>query len=465
MKKNTLWSGGRLNAILDQSMSELNQSLSVDKRMADQDIMGSIAWAGAIYNAAILSKDEYEQIYDGLKQVQEEITAKSFVFQDTDEDIHTAVERRLTELTGTVGGKLHTGRSRNDQVVTDFRLWMKDKAVELEEHITELQSAFIERAKADQGIILSGYTHFQQAQPILLSHFWLSHFWALERDLTRLRETEAQADVMPLGCGALAGTAYPVDRFALAQALGFSRPAENSLDAVSDRDFVCDFLYWAAMLGMHLSRCAEAMILYSTMEFGYITLSDSFSTGSSLMPQKKNPDSLELIRGKSGVQTGRLVSMLTILKGLPSAYDKDLQEDKNLVFEAADTVSLEMAVMNGVLRTLTVNRQRCEQMINTQALATDIADYLVKKGMPFREAHHAVGKAVKLSETLQCDLKDIPLNQLKEISPLFDESIKTVFSLESSVSARNAFGGTSPDQVHSQIELAEKTIAKHRTAV
>ncbi len=458
MQKNTLWSGGRLEAALNQSMADLNRSLDIDKRMAEQDIRGSQAWAKGICKCGIVTDSEFEQIHNGLDQVWEEIRSGSFVYQDTDEDIHTAVERRLTELIGPTGGKLHTGRSRNDQVVTDFRMWMMDTIPELDAQLRSLQGSFIERAKKDMDVCVSGYTHFQQAQPILLSHWWMSHFWALDRDRQRLQECLQHADSLPLGCGALAGTAYPVDRFDLSQDLRFSIPASNSLDAVSDRDFACDFLYWASMLGMHLSRCAEAMILYSTMEFGYITLSDAFSTGSSLMPQKKNPDSLELIRGKSGMQSGLLFSLLSSLKGLPSAYDKDLQEDKQLVFKAADTAALTMAVLKGVLDTLTVNRERCTAAINTQALATDLADYLVKRGMPFREAHHAVGKAVKLSETMLCDLKEIPMEKWKEISPLFAEDVYDVFSVENAVDARCAWGGTARSRVEEQIRFAERVL-------
>lgn len=457
-KSDALWAGGRLNTPLDLSMAALNQSLSVDKRMAVQDIRGSMTWAKGTAGVGILNADEAELIQNGLQQVLDEIISDSFEYKETDEDIHTAVERRLTELIGPVGGKLHTGRSRNDQVVTDFRLWMKDTIPELESQLRRLMDAFLFRAEADEGVILSGYTHFQQAQPILFSHWWMSHFWALERDLSRLQDCLKRADKLPLGCGALAGTAYPVDRFMLADDLGFAAPCENSLDAVSDRDFACDFLYWAAMLSMHLSRCAEALILYSTLEFGYVTLSDAFSTGSSLMPQKKNPDSLELIRGKCGMQSGRLFSLLATLKGLPSAYDKDLQDDKSLVFEAADAASLVMRVLDGVLRTLTVNREKCRSTINMQALATDIADYLVKKGMPFREAHHAVGKAVKLAEEQHCALSEIALPDWQAISPLFDNDVYDVFSLENAVALRNAFGGTAPDRVKEQIALGRKIL-------
>lgn len=461
MQEKALWAGGRMSGALDQTMAELNRSLSVDKRMAEQDIRGSIAWAGATAKVGILSDEEHALIVSGLEQALEEIRTDTFVFMESDEDIHTAVERRLTEIIGPTGGKLHTGRSRNDQVVTDFRLWMKDELPVLKEKLLSLMDILVKRTETDMDVMFNGYTHFRQAQPILLSHWWMSHFWALSRDLSRLEETIARADSMPLGCGALAGTAYPVDRPALAEALGFDHAAENSLDAVSDRDFVCDFLYWASMLGIHLSRCAEAMILYSTTEFGYITLSDAFSTGSSLMPQKKNPDSLELIRGKCGVQTGRLMSILELLKGLPSAYDKDLQEDKALVFAAYDTAALVMDVMGGVISTLRVNKERCASAINTQALATDLADYLVKKGMPFREAHHAVGKSVRIAEESGCALSDLPLETWQQITPLFGEDVYSVFDPAAAVANRCAMGGTSGEMVRKQIDSAKSLLNRY----
>ncbi len=266
--------------------------------------------------------------------------AGTFAFTENDEDIHTAVERRLTELVGPVGGKLHTGRSRNDQVATDFRLWLQKASIRLDQVVQELQKTLLNRAETDLDVILPGYTHFQQAQPILLSHWWLSHFWALQRDRERLQQLAQRAAVLPLGSAALAGTTFPIDRFALAKELGFSIPSQNSLDAVSDRDFAAEFLFWAALTGVHLSRMAEALILYSTIEYGFISMSDEYSTGSSLMPQKKNPDMLELTRGKAGTLTGLLTGFLSTLKGLPSAYDKDLQEDKTAVFEAADTMEV-----------------------------------------------------------------------------------------------------------------------------
>ncbi len=459
MKEKTLWSGGRLEAELDQEMAALNNSLWIDKRMAKEDVQGSIAWAAAIHQADVLTSAEHETIHNGLAQIAEEFSSNAFEYNPADEDIHTAVERRLTEIVGSVGGKLHTGRSRNDQVVTDFRLWIKNNQSAMISQISALQDALCMRAEQDMGVILPGYTHFQQAQPILFSHWWLSHFWALERDKSRFNETIQRSDSLPLGCGALAGTTLQVDRFALAQALGFQQPAPNSLDAVSDRDFVSDFLYFASMTGVHLSRLAEALILYTTMEFGFITLSDQFSTGSSLMPQKKNPDSLELIRGKSGPQIGQLMALLTALKGLPSAYDKDLQEDKKLFFEAWDTTLLTLKVMEGVLRTLTVNAERCRKAIDTQALATDAADYLVRKGVPFRDAHHLIGKAVKKAEVAGVRLVDLPIDSWQEISNLFEKDLAQVFSLEAAINARSSWGGTAAAQVKEQLKLAKSLIS------
>ncbi len=455
MKEQTLWSGGRLDSEMDREMIQLNNSLWIDQRMAKEDVQGSLAWANAIFEAGVLSRSEYDSIISGLKQISEEFSNDSFQFKSSDEDIHTAVERRLTEIIGPAGGKIHTGRSRNDQVVTDFRLWIKNHISEMKSGIETLQNAFLDRAEQDMRVILPGYTHFQQAQPILLSHWWLSHFWALERDKQRLTEAQSHADISPLGCGALAGSTLPVDRFKLAKDLGFSEPAPNSLDAVSDRDFVCDFLYEMAMIAVHMSRCAEALILYSTTEFGFITLSDRYSTGSSLMPQKKNPDSLELIRGKCGSQIGLLQAMLSTLKGLPSAYDKDLQEDKVLFFQSWDNTLLLMKVLTGVIGTLHVNADRCRQAVDTQAFATDVADYLVKKGVPFREAHHIVGKVVKRAEAKHLKLTELSLADWKEISSLFDNDLFRIFSLESAVNARTVWGGTASEQVLKQLAYAK----------
>lgn len=458
MQEKTLWSGGRLSSDIDIDMSALNQSLSIDKRMAQEDIRGSRAWAKAIAAAGILNETERERIDAGLAKLADDLTAGTFPFKPEDEDIHSAVERQLTAEIGAVAGKLHTGRSRNDQVVTDFRLWLKSNLIPLQSELCSLQAALVERAETDFGVILPGYTHFQQAQPIQLSHWWLSHFWTLERDRDRFRETKMRLDVCPLGSGALAGTTVPVDRFALAADLGFREATPNSLDAVSDRDFAVDFLYACAMLATHLSRIAEALILYSTAEFGFVTLSDRFSTGSSLMPQKKNPDSLELVRGQAGLQAGRLTALLSTLKGLPSAYDKDLQEDKQLTFAAFDTALLTLKVMRGVIATLRVNGERCRSAVSADAYATDAADYLVRKGMPFREAHHVIGKLVKRAEVAGGPLEELPLSDWQTESSLFEADILEIFTPEAATAARAAFGGTAPDRVREQIGLARKRL-------
>ena len=453
----TLWSG-RFRAGLDSLASVLNNSLPVDKRLFAEDIRGSQAWARALAAAGVITPAEMDTLVNGLQSVLEEMQTGTFQFLEADEDIHTAVERRLTELVGPTGGKLHTGRSRNDQVATDFRLWLLEEAKHLDGAVASLQQALVKRAENDMGVILPGYTHFQQAQPILLSHWWLSHFWALQRDRERLSQLAQRASVLPLGSAALAGTTFPIDRFILANDLGFAGPSQNSLDAISDRDFAAEFLFWAAMTGVHLSRMAEALILYSTIEYGFVSMADEYSTGSSLMPQKKNPDMLELTRGKAGTFVGLLTGLLTTLKGLPSAYDKDLQEDKTAVFEAFDTMGVLLPVVEGVVATLTVNAERCRNAIHPAVLATDLADYLVIKGVPFRSAHEAVGKAVRLAEEKGESLFTLTLADYQSIHPSFGEDLFGALSLEASVNRRNVYGGTARDAVVEQLENAKKAL-------
>ena len=332
----TLW-GGRFSGKMDPGAWELNASIGFDIRLAQQDLRGSLAWARAIKKAGILSESECQAICDGLDEIGKEFLKGSFQLHPGDEDIHTAIERRLGELIGPLAGKIHTGRSRNDQVATDFRLWLMDHLPNLDRSIAGFQQVLIKRAELDFGVIMPGYTHLQRAQPILLSHWWLAHFWPLHKDRQRLSDLSRRLRVSPLGSGALAGTPLPIDRIALALDLGFDAASPNSLEAVSDRDFAAEFLFCAALIGIHLSRFSEAVILFTSQEFGYFELTDAFATGSSLMPQKKNPDLFELARGKSGTLTGSLAGLLTTLKGLPSAYDKDLQEDKLPVFSAYDT--------------------------------------------------------------------------------------------------------------------------------
>jgi argininosuccinate lyase len=437
---------------------KLNSSISFDQRMASQDIQGSIAWANAISAAGVLTDAELTTIVSGLNDVSNEFDSGEFEIQFSDEDIHTAVERRLGEIIGPLAGKLHTGRSRNDQVATDFRLWLLDQIPLLKTKIAEVLNTLILRAEQDIDVIMPGYTHVQQAQPILISHWWLSHFWALERDYQRLLQLEIRVSVMPLGSGALAGTTFEIDRIALAKNLGFSAVSQNSLDAVSDRDFAAEFLFFASLFSVHLSKMAESIILFSSIEFGFIELSDAYSTGSSLMPQKKNPDVFELARGKSGTLIGSLAGFMTTLKGLPSAYDKDLQEDKIPVFNAFDTLITLLPVISGAINTLTVNKEVIEKSLSGNMMAVALADYLVKKGIPFREAHHYVGEAVKIAIEKNVNINQLSLKELQEVTSEFQADAMEVFDFKFIISQCNSIGGTAPSSVKSQIKFAKEKI-------
>jgi argininosuccinate lyase len=452
-----MW-GGRFDQKLDASAMQLNASLPVDHRLAAQDIEGSLAWAQALQQANVLKVDEHTQIKRGLLAIQGEFSNNIFAFAPDDEDIHTAVERRLTELIGPVAGKLHTGRSRNDQVATDFRLWMLQSLPALQAGLVDLQSVLIERAEVAKETIMPGYTHLQRAQPILLAHWWLSHFWPLDRDRERLNELTKRVSVLPLGSGALAGTPIAIDREALSEALHFRMPSPNSMDAVSDRDFAAEFLFCTALTGVHLSKLAEQIVLYTSAEFGYFELSDAFSTGSSLMPQKKNPDVFELTRGKAGVLIGQLVGMLTVLKGLPSTYDKDLQEDKALVFMAYDILRCILPTLAGALRTLTVRPARMRSEIDSFMMATDLADYLVNRGIPFREAHTLAGKAVRAAVDEGLALEAFPIERYQALSTAFEADVYAVFDPLKSVERKNVTGGTAPSAVKNQIQKAKQTI-------
>lgn len=455
MKK--LW-GGRFESELDPIAWEYNASLPFDWRLAMVDLRGSMAWAKALMKAGVITLDEQHQILKGLNDVQGEIMSGNFKFAPGDEDVHTAIERRLVEVVGPAGGKLHTGRSRNDQIATDFALWMMETIDHLQAYLKQFQGALVHRAESDQNILLPGYTHLQRSQPILLSHWWLSHFWPIARDRQRLTQLRERAAVLPLGSGAMAGTPYPVDRQFLANQLGFKTVSPNSIDAVSSRDLAAEFLFDAAMIGVHLSRLAEPLILFTTGEFGFVELSDAYSTGSSLMPQKKNPDTLELTRGKTATMIGRLAGLLAVLKGLPSAYDKDLQEDKVPVFEAADTLGLMLPVVTGVVSTLRVNAEAMEKALDPAILATDLADYLVKRGMPFREAHTAIGKVVRRARELDISIDRLPLAEMQAISPLFGEDAHAVFDYRRSVELRDVPGGTSPAAVKVQLQQARRAM-------
>jgi len=452
----TLW-GGRFSTKLNEQAWALNASLPFDQRLALQDVRGSIAWAGALQNVNVLTHEECEQIVSGLQAIEKEFVDGSFIFMEGDEDIHTAVERRLGELIGAAAGKLHTGRSRNDQVATDFRLWMLDTLPFLDEAIDGLQSVLLAIAEAHQTTLMPGYTHLQRAQPVAFSHWLLSHFWSLQRDRERLQDLRARVAVCPLGSGALAGTAFPIDRAALAQSLGFDAASQNSIDGVSDRDFVAEYLFCCSLCGIHLSKLSENMVLFTTAEFGFIELSDAFSTGSSLMPQKKNPDMFELARGKAGTMIGLLTGFMSTLKGLPSTYDKDLQEDKVPVFQATDTLLAILPVLAGALQTMNISKERMLAAIDSSMLATDLADYLVRKGMPFREAHAVAGKAVRAAAEKGLSLDQLPLNEWQALGP-FEADVQQVFDVLQSVEKRNAIGGTSPQSVKNQIQTAKTKI-------
>ncbi len=453
-----LW-GGRFAKSTDALVHEFNASLRFDVRLAAQDIAGSQAWARGLVGAGMLTEQEADTIIAGLEQLGEELANGRFQFQPADEDIHTAVERRLTQLVGAVGGKLHTGRSRNDQVATDFRLWLLASCDAVHDLLADLQQALIESAEDHLNLPMPGYTHLQHAQPVTWGHWVLSHFWPLVRDQERLTQLRQRTAVLPLGSGALAGTAFPVDRQALADALGFATVSENSLDGVSDRDFAADFLYAGTMIGLHLSRLSEQMVLFSSSEFGFVELDDGYSTGSSLMPQKKNPDTLELTRGKSGRLLGNLVGLLTTLKGLPSSYDKDLQEDKEPVFDTFDTLSHILPIMAGLFRTLTLRPEKMAQQLEPGLLATDLADYLVKRGIPFRQAHHLVGEVVQMAEDRGVALTDLSLGDLQTVSEEFGEDATAVFNITTSLNGRNATGGTSADALQAQLYAAKSAIS------
>ncbi|MGB3219283.1 MAG: argininosuccinate lyase, partial [Anaerolineae bacterium] len=440
-------------------MEQFNASLPFDQALWAADIRGSQAYARALARAGLISLAERDQLLAGLDAVAEEWARGVFASRPGDEDIHTAVERRLGEVIGGVAGKLHTGRSRNDQVATDVRLWLRDQIDQLAAALCDLQAAVIALAEAHLAVLMPGTTHMQPAQPIRFSHWALSFFWMWQRDHERLTEVRRRVNVCPLGSGALAGTPFNVDRVALAADLGFAAISANSLDAVSDRDFVVEFLAWAALLGIHLSRLAEDLILWSNPQFGFVRVADAYSTGSSLMPQKRNPDAMELVRGKSGRLLGNLVSLLTTLKGLPSTYNKDLQEDKEPLFDTVTTLTLALPVTAGVLRTLQVNPTRMQAALSSDMLATDLADYLVRQGTPFRQAHHLVGQAVRRAEALGLTLSTLPLAELQAISPQFGADVAALWDFNHSVEQRATPGGTARAAVETQLRQARQILA------
>ena len=436
-------------------MMKYNASISYDRKFYAQDIAGSIAYARANIKTGILTESEFRSIEKGLRQVEEEWRTDKFNIKlEIDEDIHTANERRLGEIIGTqVAGKLHTGRSRNDQVATDMRLWLRDQLKEVEEWLVGFLEVVAGRAEKEIEFVMPGYTHMQRAQPIRWSHWLLSHGFGFASDLTRLREVSKRVNRCPLGCGALAGNPFRIDRDAMAKELGFDELIYNSMAGVEDRDFVVETMQWGATLMQHMSRWAEDLIIYGTAEFDFVRLADAYSTGSSLMPQKKNPDSLELLRGKSGRAFGHMAGLMYSVKGIPSTYNKDLQESVEPLLDHVSTVGDSIQIATGVLSTLSVHPNKMMAALTPDMLATDIADYLVRKGVPFRETHHISGKVVALAEKEKTPMDRLTYAQLKGVDARFEEDIVKSFDYQTSVEMRSATGGTSASAVREQIDI------------
>ncbi|MCP5441347.1 MAG: argininosuccinate lyase [Chromatiaceae bacterium] len=459
MSDKKLWAG-RFAAPTDAFVEAFTASVEFDQRLAPYDIQGSIAHATMLARQGILSEAERDAIVAGLERILARIEAGEFTWSVALEDVHMNVEAALTEDIGIAGKKLHTGRSRNDQVATDVRLWLRAELVVIRESIRRLQHALLDLAEGEADTIMPGFTHLQTAQPITFGHHMMAWFEMLERDHARMADCATRLNVMPLGAAALAGTSYPIDRDYTAGLLGFDRPAENSLDAVSDRDFAIEFAAAASILMMHLSRMSEELIIWSSAQFHFITLSDSFCTGSSIMPQKKNPDVPELIRGKSGRVFGHLVALLTLMKSQPLAYNKDNQEDKEPLFDAVDNVRGSLKVFADMIPAISCNRDTMRQAtMKGFATATDLADYLVRKGIAFRDAHEVVGKSVAYCIQKGCDLADLDLDELRRFSPAIDGDVFDCLTLEGSVAARDHIGGTAPAQVRAAIDRARTRLA------
>ena len=458
-----LW-GGRFEGGMAPEMVPLNLSLDVDARLWREDVRASIAWARAIGRAGVLTSEEVDAIVTGLESVAMRIEREGLA-DAAEEDIHSVVERMLGEEAGEVAGKLHTGRSRNDQSSTGVRLWGMRALDESTSLVLDLCDALHGLAEQGRDVIMPGYTHLQQAQPVRAGQWVLSHLFPFLRDVRRLRAARTSAAVLPLGSGALAGCPFPVDRQALADELGFDAVSENSMDAVSDRDWICDAIYAGSMLGIHLSRLSEDLVLFSSTELGFLRLSDGFSTGSSLMPQKRNPDAAELARGKSGRLVGNLMSVLTLLKGLPTSYDRDLQEDKEPLFDTMDTLAVTLPAMAGAVATAELRPERMKAVMDAQLLATDLADYLVLRDVPFRTSHEVVGRLVRKAEERGVPLSDLGLADFRAESEVFDEDVFGVFDWTASVEAREASGGTSLRSVNAQLEEARRRIDEERRAL
>ena len=447
-----MW-GGRFSEGPAAVMRAINASIPFDKRLWRQDLAGSRAHVAMLAQQGIVSAEDAAQITAGLETIAAEYEANGVPEDLALEDIHMVTESRLAQLIGPVAGRLHTARSRNDQVATDFRLWVRDAIDQVEPALAALQAALVARAAQHADAVMPGFTHLQSAQPVTLGHHLMAYYEMIARDRSRFADARARANLCPLGSAALAGTGFPIDRHMTAKALGFREPTRNSIDTVSDRDFALEFLSLAAICAVHLSRLAEEIVIWSTPQFGFVRLSDAFSTGSSIMPQKKNPDAAELVRAKTGRINGSLVALLTVMKGLPLAYSKDMQEDKEQVFDAAESIELAIAAMTGMVRDLTINVARMKAAAGSgYSTATDLADWLVREaGLPFRDAHHVTGHAVALAESRGCELAELSLEDLQALNPAVTAEIFDVLTVEASVASRKSFGGTAPSEVRKQI--------------
>ncbi|KAF2190545.1 arginosuccinate lyase [Zopfia rhizophila CBS 207.26] len=459
--ENMLW-GGRFTQGLDPLMVQYNTSLPYDRLFYAQDIAGSIAFARANLKGGILSQDEFNAIEKGFEQIREEWRTNSFVVQENDEDIHTANERRLSEVIGKeIGGKLHTGRSRNEQVATDMRLWLREELRRIEGWLEDLIKVAVSRSEAEIDALMPGYTHLQKAQPVRWSHWLLSHATAFSLELERLREVIKRVNRSPLGCGALAGNPFKIDREAMAKELGFDGLLYNSMNAVGDRDFAFETLQWGSSFMLKISRWAEDLIIYSSLEFGFVRLADAYSTGSSLMPQKKNADSLELLRGKSGRAFGHMAGLYCTIKGLPTTYNKDLQESVEPLIDHIKTVGDSIQIATGVLSTLTIHPEKMLAALAPEMLATEFADYLVRKGVPFREGHYISGRVVALAENEGVPMDKLSLEQLKGVDPRLGDDVVECLDYERAVELKDATGGTSKSAIREQIVILKKILARN----
>ena len=453
----SIW-GGRFDGAVSSVMERINASIDFDREMYRQDIAGSKAHAQMLVKTGIITQEDGAAIVQGLDQIEDEITAGSFEFSAALEDIHMNIETRLADLTGDAARRLHTARSRNDQVATDLRLWVRDAIDQIDGDIKALQSSLLDQAETHAATVMPGYTHLQTAQPVTVGHHLLAYVEMLGRDRGRFADARARMNESPLGAAALAGTSFPIDRKMTAEALGFDRPMRNSMDAVSDRDFAVEFLFAASLTAIHLSRLAEELVLWSSDRFGFITLSDEFSTGSSIMPQKRNPDAAELVRAKPGRITGSLITLMTILKGLPMTYGKDLQEDKEPVFDAAEHLMIALAATTGMMRDLTFQPDAMrEALMHGFATATDLADWMVRVlNLPFRNAHHATGAIVALAEKKTCRLDQLSVADMQSVLPEITADVFDVLTVDHSVASRTSLGGTAPENVALAVADARK---------